>query len=269
MANKRTKDEIASQSVKRSKFETEHETAPTKLLIELHDDYLELIFRWLDLNDLMTMMKVEKRFHQPIKQTFIRKYGKKLTVTMFSSKVLTNSLVLRELPMIVRFFQCFGPSIAKLTAIFDENHSDQCMAIEKSIVEYCVKLKELDLRLCRKGAFDDISKPFDKLEVLHVHHGYLGDTISQFSQWFPKLQTLKMDNVTVVADQICIKGTMPFLEHLDIDVRMTPKMISRKYIDATICLNPHLRSIRLKYSKYALYITSDKNGLQNGLYFER
>lgn len=252
MANKRTKDKIASQSVKRSKLETELETAPTKLLIELHDDYLELIFRWLDLNDLMTMMKVEKRFHQPIEQAFLRRYGNELTVTMFSSNVHTNSLALKELPMIIPFFQYFGSSITILTVIFDKSYSDQCMAIEKSIVEYCVKLKELDLRLCRKGAFDDIAKPFDKLEVLLIHHGYLGDTMSQFSKWFPKLRTLKMDNVTVVADHICSKGTMPLLEHLDINVRMKPKIISRKNIDAAICFNPQLRSIRLKHGKYIL-----------------
>lgn len=264
MGNKRAEDEItgindsSQESAKRCKSETKDENVdetnqPTKLRIDLHDDYLELIFRWLNLNDLMTMMKVEERFHQSIERTFFKKYGKKFTVTMCSRNMNTNALVFRELSKIKPFFQCFGASIEKLTVIFDENKSDQCMAIEQSIVEYCVKLKELNLTLCRKGAFDDIAKPFDTLEVLRFRSGYLGDTLSQLGKWFPNLQTLKMDDVTF-PDQICINGTIPFLQRLDINMGVRPKKISPKNMDGAIGFNSQLRSIRLKCGKYRRYL---------------
>lgn len=257
MASKRIKNEVAGvlqQSFnKRCKSATvaaENETVP-KSLIELHDDYLEKILQWLNLNDLMTMMTVEKRFHQPIKPIFTKKCGDKVILTMFSNEVQVHSknvLWLRELATIIPVLRCFGPWIGKLQVIFDEEKSEQCMAIEQAIVEHCDALKELELCLCRKGAFDAIAKPFKQLEVLHLHNGYLGQTVAQFSKWFPKLQTLKINHVTA-ADEFCINGTMPFLDHLDIDVKVAAKKFSRKNIDGAISLNPQLRSLRLHYGK--------------------
>lgn len=260
MANDRTEEEMTDTNdssqppVKRWKSDTEHETDEiAKQLSDLHDDYLELIFDWLDLNDLMTMMKVDERFHQPIERTFNRKFGVKLLITMYlrdAREKHSNELTLRAVDKIIAFLQCFGSLIANLTVIFDKSKSDDCMSIEQSVVEHCVKLKELHLKLGRKAAFDFIAKPFAQLEVLRIVHGHLGEAMSRFGDWFPKLQTLEIDHVTV-ADRIYIQGTLPFLEHLEIDVKLLKpkKRFSQKNIDAAINLNPRLRSIRLKIGK--------------------
>lgn len=254
MGNKRRRDAIpketavTQQSVKRFKSEIKTGTIQ-RSLIELNEDVLVAIFQWLNLNDLMTMMKVTDRFHEPIYRTFTKKFGKECTITMFSRRVHSDVLRLEELSTIIPCLRHFGHSIKKLYIIFDEDKPDHCSEIEKSVIEYCGGLRELELCFCRKGAFDAITKPFPLLEVLVFNRGYLGQTISEFNKWFPNLRILKMHDVAAT-DEISIKGELTFLDHLDIDIKDVSKKFSRKNLDGAMSLNPHLRSIRLSFGEY-------------------
>lgn len=241
---KRAAEEVAAcsqQSVKRSKSEI-----PGQALINLHYDYLESIFQWLNLKDLLTMAQVNTRFHQHIHSFIARKYAKdwiEISLDLYDWEVDTNVFQLREMKLIIPFLRYFGHSISNLIVRFDAMGSSQSLAIEKSILKYCNGLKQLNLLLCRKGAFDSIKKPFKQLEVLNFTECHLG-LISQFNKWFPKLRHLAI-KCPIVADKTCIEVRLPLLEHLDVKSGSKYDEFCRGNIYESIRLNPQLRSIRV------------------------
>lgn len=232
------------QTTKRSKSELRGNTP--RILIDLHDDCLREIYKYLDLKDLLSVIQVNDRFKESINSLFVQKYSNKLVKITFSDYDVEklDVHVLKAMPIITPFLQYFGPSIPKLVVAlvvaFDEKKSEESLAIEESILKYCDGLKELKLQHCRKGAFDAIVKPFNSLEVFRFHNGYLGENISQFNKWFPKLRSLKISHA-IVANKFCIEETMPSLEHLDIKIGSASKKFSCANIDGAICSNPQTK----------------------------
>lgn len=241
--SKRAADEMAvssEQSVKRSKSEK-----PRQMLIDLHFDCLEPIFKRLEFKDLLTMAQVSGRFVPIVSSIFAKKYALiKITFWEYKTEKRADVLLLKEMPLIVPFLQYFGDSISNLIVRFDDEHSSQWLAIEQNILKFCSGLKNLELEKCRKGAFDSIEKPFQQLEVLSFISGHLGQTISNFNKWFPKLRHLTILHVNV-ANKYCIEETLPSLEHLDVKIGSASKKFSRGNIDEALRLNPQLRSIHL------------------------
>lgn len=243
-----TDESLGEQSIKRLKSEIGE--TKQRLLTDLHDDYLRLIFKLLELNDLLALMQVSKRFQDPVTSVFASKYPtKEVTITFNNySRERSEILVLKEMPLITPFLRYFGHSISKLRVQFDEKNPKQSLAIEKSVLAYCDGLKELELQNCRNGAFDAIETPFNSIEVFRFISGFLGGNISQFDKWFPKLRSLKISNATV-ANKYCIVETLPCLEHLDIKIGAASKKFSRENVDDAIRSNPQLLSFRLNNGK--------------------
>lgn len=240
-------DDLCSQHlVKRSQSEM-IETGQ-RLLIDLHDDYLESIFKWLDLDDLLTMCKVHDRFKRPVNSIFVRKYAKKwvkITSKYGQFPIDTSSEYTIEKPQNILFLRYFGHSISKLSIACNPTDFKEYSALEECILKYCDKLKELKLKYCRKGIFDTIEMPFNELEVLSFAFGYLGHNISQVNKWFPKLRSLTIFEATV-ADKLCLVKTLPLsMEHLDVKTGWAIETFSRDDIQDAILLNPQLRSICL------------------------
>lgn len=251
--SKRAAEEMAAQTqqlIKRSKSEIPEKS--TEILINSHDDYLESIFKWLNLKDLLKMARVSNRFKPLISSIIARQYAKdllKITLCEYDTTVKDSAvLVLREMSLIVTFLRCLGSSISKLLVRFDEKKSPQCLAIEESILKFCDGLKELKLVDCRKGAFESIEKPFEQMEVFRFSGGHLGQTISQFNKWFPKLRSVSISHATV-ANKYCIEETMPLLEHLNVKIGSASKKFSQSNIDEAIRSNPQLRSYNVNNGK--------------------
>lgn len=230
------------QSVKRLKSEIG--VSKQRLLIDLHDDYLKSIFKWLEVNDLLALIQVSERFQDPVASVFAEKYPTELVKFTFTDIPEDDSeiLVLRSTPIIKLFLQYFGHSISKLCVEFDKRNTNRNVAIENFILKHCEGLKELELVHCREGAFDALAKPFKSLEVFRFVSGYLGENISQFDKWFPKLRSLSISHA-IVANNVCIEESLPFLDHLDIKIGTAPKTFFRRNVDNAIRSNPQLRSI--------------------------
>ncbi|XP_037043426.1 uncharacterized protein LOC119079540 [Bradysia coprophila] len=244
--SKRAADEMAAptqQLIKRSKSEK-----LTQNLIDLHDDYLESIFKWLNLKDLLTIVRVSKRFEELVGSIISRQYAKDLLkITLYEYDTMDKDpdvLVLREMSSILPFLRCFGSSTSKLMVRFDEKNPKQCLAIEDYVLKFCNELKELTLDYCRKGAFDRIEKPFQQVEILSFTGGHLGHNISKFNKWFPKLRSLTISHASV-ANKYCIEETMPSLEHMSVKIGSASKVFSKQNIDGSVRSNPQLRSYNL------------------------
>lgn len=244
-ANEMTDENIDSQqSVKRLKHEPSENSQ--RLLTDLHDDMLEPILKLLNLQDLLTMSQVSVRFQQSVNSVVVKRYSNKLvqiSLRSYSSEKGADVLLLKELSTIIPFLKYFGRVTTKLLVEFDKDKSDQCLAIEESILKYCDALVVLELQNCRKGAFESIKKPFD-LEVFRFRSGYLGQNLSKFNTWFPKLRSLTISHATV-ANTLCIQQTFPLLEHLDVKIGSASKKFSNDNIHTAISMNPQLRSIRV------------------------
>lgn len=240
--SKRNVDEMADclqQSIKRSKFEK-----PGLMLVDLHYDFLESIFKWLNVEDLMTMALASDHFGPLINDIIAKKYAS--IEIKFGYESVKRSNVLQKMQLITPLLRYYGHLITKLIVRFDslQQNISQCSEIEQSILTFCNALKDLKLEHCRKGAFDGIRKPFEQLEVFCFRYGHLGQTISQFNKWFPKLRFLSI-RYAYVANKFCIEETLPLLEHLDIEIGQANKRFSRSNIDSAVRRNPQLRGIHL------------------------
>lgn len=215
-------------------------------ITDLNDDCLERIFEYFDLSsfkfNLLNIADTCIRFREVARTTYKYKHSRKsLEISLFPR---SNNL---------RILRIFGDLIEKLSIDYNndgiyttegEISSKFNIKIEQYIFRYCSQdelLKELELINCPDDAFECIKNPFKNVEVVRFSRGVLCEKISQFNRYFPKMRSLKLDNIFKAVNPNCMKTKFPFLEHLELDCPSTELSIQ-----AAIPFNPQLRSTWLR-----------------------
>lgn len=157
---------------------------PSQLkLVAINDDCLEAIFDYLELMDLINVAESHSRFKFPAQWVYSHQYSMK-KVILSLVKTVTNAAHSIDIDeqMALPLFRHFGNLISKLSINF---MGQQAQTIEKSLLtNYADSLTELELILCHRDHFDNLSRPLENIEKLKISKSLLGKKLSQLSIWW-------------------------------------------------------------------------------------
>lgn len=210
-------------------------------ITDLNDDCLVHIFSFLKFPNLLIIADTCNRFKEVIR-------------TMHKCKQATKSVKINSLPKSITFnlklLRNFGDQIRTLLINYfgiyntkSEFSSQIMLAVEQYIYKYCLEsksLKELQLFYLPKDAFESIEKPFKSVEAVYFYYGFLGEKISQFNRYFPKMLSLEIGEISGAANTSCIETKLPFLQRLCVNTTENKRFFSTKNIEKAISLNSQL-----------------------------
>lgn len=128
-------------------------------------------------------------------------------------------------------------------------------AVENAILQYCSdSLEAIKLHLVKKHTFANIRKPFANVTYVSICDGHLGENLSQFNRWFPKMNKLRLQALSFEKLE-CLEQNFPNLKHLAIDNNADwhyggcDRKLGPVTTDSTVKLmlekNPQLESLEL------------------------
>lgn len=201
----------------------EESTSNDKKITDLIDDCLELILKYLDLEDLVNVAKTNERM-----------FG--MACNVFSRNFVSSEQTLNKIPR--------SPNESRLgkDALHIFGHlmtNIRVWPINKNLLNYCYQKESENLI------------PFPNLKILSFEVGTLNENISQFRRWFPQLESLTMRYVNVM-DPKCIEVVMPRLRSLSISNNVSStgmhnvcKYFSNDNVKMALLLNPQLQHLSL------------------------
>ncbi|XP_031638036.1 uncharacterized protein LOC116350389 [Contarinia nasturtii] len=225
------KDEIVVQDA---------EEVPLELM-EVNDDCLESIFQNLHWKDMFNMAVSDERFLTSLRFAFFRQYRKKrVTLRAGALRTVDNTGATSKITIDASaFFEYFGSNTLKLAI----KHLDSNQVkVEESLLKNCtssvVDLQLFECKLC----FEQIKKPFHKVDSLVLKSTTIGENLSRLGIWFPKLVTLKLENVKTSHPE-SLEKRWPALKHLVICDNKGKIPLST--IETMLHVNPQLKSLHL------------------------
>lgn len=208
-AEKRTQEEATDAECNPKKQKVD--AIPLRL-VDINDDCLQMIFEFLNLDDLVNVAEANESFIPAAVAVFSRFHrNKEFKASLFlKPELMIDDISLQE-DAAAAFFRHFGHRLLQLSIHFYYQHST---TFEKMILQYCTdSLTKLHLYIPDGNNFNAIRKPFTMVEKLHMSHGLLGKQLSQISIWFPNLTTLELVSVNLFQlETIDLK--LPRLKHL-------------------------------------------------------
>lgn len=173
------------------------------------------------------------------------KYGDHLVDISYVSKDINEIYVSENVIAISpelaeNFLKVFGQSISKLAVSFNFIHTKQ-KYIGKLVNQYCSEsLIEFQSKHCREGAYDDMKKPFVKVEKVVFIGTWKNLTHESctLDKLFPKMRVL---NLSVTESHI-LDGHYPHLIELNADVDPSSSFI--KFFEK----NTQIKILRLESS---------------------
>lgn len=197
MGNVPTKtDVVASKPSKRSQNQICDEITSSKKpkitvdslhLTDVNYDCLEMVFKFLDLADLVNVAESSRHFIDVAHSVYRRRYRSK-TVSLNLNPIDSepthdhNELKIGE-GIAEAFFRQFGHLVSSLSF---NSMPHYAVNIEKSLLKHCAdSLTALELVLCRDSNFEMLNKPLEKVEKLTITKSFLGQKLSFLNIWFP------------------------------------------------------------------------------------
>lgn len=245
----------------------------SKCLTDLKENCLELIFEWLDFADLMHVALAyphDAHIREMATVIFCCKYRHQ-TFAVHADRISVHgeqtpciAIGADPLETIGNFFKYFGKLLTKL-AIFGTPNDLIEMWIDCCTSKYCTDtLTEIFFYNCKSGStMNELSKPFLVLEGVTIIQSHLGENLSRFNVWFPKMRSLKLvDNV--VTNPISIEAHFPELEALVVWLHGNTKTgFTKANLIEMIRLNPNLKELWFQF--YSFSSTLDELQLDHDL----
>lgn len=178
-------------------------------IIDLPDDCLEEIFMNLNLKQLFEVATVHARFSIACRRIVAKKYkNKEIMISVHQTKHPDYGTVLYVL----------GDVISRVRITYDrlDGHGSGNFnnGIHDAIVCHCSDtLTEVTFNHIRPTMM--INKSFRNLNKLNFNQGCVGETMSKFNKWFPKLVSLQFFFCKTINTQ-CIEQTFPNLQHFTV-----------------------------------------------------
>lgn len=218
---------------------------------DLNQEQLVNIFKWLDFPDLLNVANTTKKLREAAAAIYSDKYSD--LVVSYSEdasnsqvELKTDTIEVKEARTCLKVFRGFGSLIKTVQLNFDGVKQRRCQLISQKLNEYCAEtLVHLSWFHCPADAMHESSKKFEKLQILRMKHGYLGEQMSQFNHFFPALVQLDLDQIEVT-NRKCIENTIPTLALLKVNIEPRKKLdFQKSNVKAALKVNPQLKGLAL------------------------
>lgn len=222
-------------------------------LIDLNYDCHFLILNQLELNDLVNLAAVNKKYSILAGDFFQRLYAhNQLIIRKPMMESLLNTvrnagevtfIYGHELAM--SLLEHFGSYILSLKIDTHIDAMDDTKRLVSLASEYCVNLINFHISSDSEDALEGVNKPFYKVEDLTFGYGSLnriGNEKFNVNEMFPKIRRLFLDSINLT-DTESIDVFIPNMVRLDIKFMFK----SPKYeeIKDLISKNPQIREVRI------------------------
>lgn len=178
-------------------------------IIDINDDCLEEIFMNLNLRQLFEVATVHRRFLIACRRAVSKKYR---------NKEIVISVHQTAHPDYTKVLYLLSDLITRVRITYDRfdihGIGNFNRGIHDAIVSHCSDtLTEATFNHILPTM--EINKPFRNLNKLNFNQGCVGQTMSEFNKWFPKLSSLQFFFCKTINTQ-CIEQTFPNLEMLTV-----------------------------------------------------
>lgn len=198
-APSKSDDVVASKPTKRLQNQNCNEITSSKKpkitldslhLTDVNYDCLEMMFKFLDLADLVNVAESSRHFIDVAQSVYLFRYRSKLislNLNPIDSKPTHDDNEHAELKIekeiAEAFFRQFGHLVSSLSF---NSMAHYAINIEKSLLKHCAgSLTALELVLCRDINFEMLNRPMKKVEKLTITKSFLGQKLSDLNVWFP------------------------------------------------------------------------------------
>lgn len=242
-------------------------TATTNIT-NIYYDCLERIFDFLDITSLFNVAQTCKRLQTAAAAKFGDEYGKKQVCLYVGGSVLVQSLISHPYISILRsgayqypsairvlsiesslaFLRCFGAKITLLSVSYSNCSAARSSYVDRYVNQYCAE-NLLGISFIGKDDFliENYQRPFKSVRAVRITESRFENPLENFSNWFPKLWRLTLDNVEILENSKSSEVHFPFLENLDLSVSLHSSMeeISLSQARSLLRANPQLESLTL------------------------
>lgn len=223
---------------------------------DLNDHCLENICQYLNFIDLLNVADANKKFRGVAETVFSLNHSEEL-INLNSFLQFDPSYALKSnqsdtfqsenqsdvcaLKTTLQFIRCFGHLFTKLEVQYTKIHSKRGM-INRYISQFCSdSLTEMKFSNIKASDFSDIDRPFTKVENVEFVDCCVGESLSQFHQWFPK-----MSHLILFRSELAKPANI--LEHFPnlIDLSLHGFSVHHiPHVTTALRLNPQLRKLEL------------------------
>lgn len=237
------KDIEESNSMELSKSNTQ--------IIDLTIDCLEEIFEYLDLHDLLNVADSNKRLNKAAGLVFSRKHGNKYVLNRerpsywgFPEKD-GEYLGITDNCSSLRLVRCFGHSISGISIDCFMCNQEFYTELFRYVNKYCTQsLVKLHVRGYRHNIFDDIQKPFEKVEKVLFEYCTVNVDQTMFNEVFPQMRHLTFFS-NKIEDSRCIGACFSKLEHFKYSPNVNHNYNPIEHHKLFVRLNPQLKTVAL------------------------
>lgn len=186
-------------------------------IVDLNDDCLAKIFRYLNLESLLNISMANKWLAPAAADTFKRRYGKKEVLInecddfhpnmsddayeVRAPKERTTNIAIYGLKASLLYLRYFGASIENLTIDYYKSTSIRYGFIHQYISTYCTtSLTCMSFMHLPGASMQNFEKTFKNVRRVIVRDSDLGEQLTSCGKWFPKMNRLKLTNVRLADD---------------------------------------------------------------------
>lgn len=204
-SGKRKLNNCNGSLAKKPKYQKPQKQAEPLRIIDLNNDCLEHVFKYLNVTDLNNVATSHGQFASAAHSVYKHKYRHQtLTISNAGHELSigddTNKNSLSITPS--AFLRNFGEFVSKLTFDYGsangKDNGHHWRQIERDVFKYCSKtLNEIILMNCHGNVMEEIRKPFTALQKLRVFGNNMNLKMIQTSKWFPQMYVLSLNNCTL------------------------------------------------------------------------
>lgn len=245
-------------------------------LLDLNEDCLLIIFKNLQLTDLIALAETNEHLYRLTVIAFKQKFNKKqiklygpYTRNATNNAIIdTDSVILSNLPTIHKILCYYGHVISNLD--IEYRPDSQVQALTKIINAIAFdSLIEFHVSGGFYGFFKHLKKPFNRLEILSLSgtFDYVGNSAHNFSELFPSVRRLSFNDMQVFKNPNGINGFYSELEHVEFEIcdDKDNGCFDEAIIKNFIKCNSQIRSLKLRFvtRKLLKFIAENLKNLEN------
>lgn len=201
-------------------------------ILDLNDDCLELIFRNFNLKELFNVTVTHPRFLTACRRIFSQQFKhKEITISAHQTTSIEYPHVLHRLGDVI--------SLLRITYDHFNIHTHFNHRIHDAIQRHCSDTL-IEATFNHIQPTMQLNQAFPQLRKLNFNQGCVGQTMSDFNTWFPKLCSLQFFFCKTIHTQ-CIEHTFPNLLHFTVAHHNFTFHNLRAFLD----LNPQLRTFTI------------------------
>lgn len=217
---------------------------------DLNLDCKLLILEQMNFDSLLNMAALNPDYLDLANYIFKRKYHNKefLIREPFRGPKLPafessqfDLIELRNLDLITKVFQTFGPMISKVKINYGKNATSEVRTVIDLVNRHCAALTHFELfgSIIDKDLLNDVQTPFHRVDTVSLHGTFnkLASKSLYLNEIFPKIRSLSLDYVRFNNHSDLVLK-FPHLEHLSITLEVAD-------LRPVIAVNPQIRNLSL------------------------